>query len=282
MTYGVPYLGSKNAIASEIIDILPRGRNFYDLFAGGCALTHAAMLSGKYNGFVVNDVYPLGIDLFGQALFSRMPMISHFVNREEFYEKRQKDPFVSLVWSFGSNTNDYIYAKDIEPQKKDGHDTLFTRYHCDYAEYRKCGGIRLQHVERYNRLKEIESLARFKDSFCATYQDYMNVLFSEDDVVVCDIPYKGSVVRAYHQAQKTKFDYERFYDWVRYQRQPIFICEYEMPSDFVSIWSKSKSVTAHGDGGKRHAVENVFVHEKFADAFVKTVQSRNAQCELFT
>lgn len=31
---GVPYQGSKNAIAKDIIGILPRGKRFVDLFAG--------------------------------------------------------------------------------------------------------------------------------------------------------------------------------------------------------------------------------------------------------
>jgi site-specific DNA-adenine methylase len=38
----MPYKGSKNAIARDIIDILPAGDVFVDLFAGGCAVTHAA------------------------------------------------------------------------------------------------------------------------------------------------------------------------------------------------------------------------------------------------
>lgn len=40
--YGMPYQGSKSRIAEEIIGMLPAGGVFYDLFAGGCAITHAA------------------------------------------------------------------------------------------------------------------------------------------------------------------------------------------------------------------------------------------------
>ncbi len=35
--YGVPYQGSKNKIAEQIINILPNAENLYDVFAGGCA-----------------------------------------------------------------------------------------------------------------------------------------------------------------------------------------------------------------------------------------------------
>ena len=47
-SFGAPYMGSKNRMAKDIIELLPSGRRFVDLFAGGCAMTHAAILSGKY------------------------------------------------------------------------------------------------------------------------------------------------------------------------------------------------------------------------------------------
>lgn len=54
--YGVPYQGSKNAIAEQILQVLPDAHNLYDLFAGGCAITHAAMAAGKYDRYIVNDI----------------------------------------------------------------------------------------------------------------------------------------------------------------------------------------------------------------------------------
>lgn len=56
MGYGIPYLGSKNRIAKDIIEVLPRGKRLVDLFAGGCAITHCGMLSGKWKEFLVNDI----------------------------------------------------------------------------------------------------------------------------------------------------------------------------------------------------------------------------------
>lgn len=54
--YGLLYQGSKNKIAEKIIDLLPPADNFYDLFAGGCAITHRALLSGKYKHIYANDI----------------------------------------------------------------------------------------------------------------------------------------------------------------------------------------------------------------------------------
>ena len=46
--YGIPYMGSKNLIAEWVVGNLPAGGTLYDLFAGGCAVTHRALLSGKF------------------------------------------------------------------------------------------------------------------------------------------------------------------------------------------------------------------------------------------
>ena len=54
--YGIPYMGSKNTIAHKIIDYLPKANNFYDLFCGGCSITHCAMLSKKWQNIYFNDI----------------------------------------------------------------------------------------------------------------------------------------------------------------------------------------------------------------------------------
>lgn len=54
--YGLPYMGSKNTIAKDIVQFLPQRKNFYDLFAGGCAVCHAALESGKWQNIFANDI----------------------------------------------------------------------------------------------------------------------------------------------------------------------------------------------------------------------------------
>lgn len=56
MRYGLPYKGSKNSIAEWIVDNLPPADTFVDLFFGGGAVTHRAMLTGKYKHFIINDI----------------------------------------------------------------------------------------------------------------------------------------------------------------------------------------------------------------------------------
>jgi hypothetical protein len=56
--WGLPYQGSKNGIADWVVGNLPPSDCLVDLFAGGCAVTHCAMLSEKWSYFVANDITP--------------------------------------------------------------------------------------------------------------------------------------------------------------------------------------------------------------------------------
>ena len=54
--YGLPYRGSKSRIAEWVVSVLPPAPVLVDLFAGGCAVTHAALHSGKWGRIVANYV----------------------------------------------------------------------------------------------------------------------------------------------------------------------------------------------------------------------------------
>ena len=49
-------MGSKSTIAEWVISHLPKADTLVDAFAGGCALTHAAMLSRKFKRIIANDI----------------------------------------------------------------------------------------------------------------------------------------------------------------------------------------------------------------------------------
>lgn len=115
--YGVPYMGSKNDIADQIIEIVPQARNFYDLFAGGCAVTHAAMLSGKFRNFIANDLQGMGVKLFIDSIAGKYANETRWISREDFVSKKDTDPYIALCWSFGNNMQTYMYSVEIEEWK---------------------------------------------------------------------------------------------------------------------------------------------------------------------
>ena len=117
LRYGVPYKGSKNKIAEWVYSHFPKATNFYDLFAGGCAVTHAALLSGKFKHFLANDITDTP-RLFYDAIHGKFHCESRWISRGDFYRLKDSEPYVRYVWSFGNNGRNYLYSKEVEPWKK--------------------------------------------------------------------------------------------------------------------------------------------------------------------
>ncbi len=118
--YGLPYMGSKNKIADWVIDCLPPAEHFYDLFCGGCAVTHAAMLKHKYKHYHVNDITDMGM-VFKKVIDGDYKPDYHWVSREKFETNKRKDLLMAMCWSFGNNGMDYLYSRELEPIKKAAH-----------------------------------------------------------------------------------------------------------------------------------------------------------------
>ena len=77
-------MGSKNRIAREIIDNIPSGEVFVDLFCGGCAVTHAALLSNKYRRFIANDINGAIPHLFKNAISGKYKDEKRWISRDDF------------------------------------------------------------------------------------------------------------------------------------------------------------------------------------------------------
>ena len=116
--YGLPYKGSKNKLASKIFKLFPRKKNFYDLFCGGCAMTHYGMLHNKFKNFFINDLNPMCPNLFTEAINGKYRDEKRWISREDFFKLKDTDAYVAICWSFGNNLVNYLYCKEIEPYKK--------------------------------------------------------------------------------------------------------------------------------------------------------------------
>ena len=118
MKYGLPYRGSKSRIAADIVEHLPSGTALYDLFAGGCAVTHAAMIAGRWDRYVVNDIQGYMPELFVNAISGKYRDESRWISREDFLALKDTDAYVRCCWSFGNDTKTYMYGREIEPYKR--------------------------------------------------------------------------------------------------------------------------------------------------------------------
>lgn len=123
--YGLPYQGSKQALADRILAKMPNGGTFYDLFAGGFSMTHAALLSKKFDKVVANELDGDMVELFRRAVAGEYRNESRWISREEFFRLKDVDPYVRLVWSFGNKGDSYMYSKEIEPFKRAVHNICF-------------------------------------------------------------------------------------------------------------------------------------------------------------
>lgn len=132
MNYGLPYQGSKNRIAKRLVEALPAAPVLYDIFCGGCAVTHAAMLSGKYQHFVANDCRGWLPAAFQKAIHGGYAHEDRWISREDFKRLKSTDAYAALCFSFGNNCRSYMYAPGLEPYKRALHYAIFWR---DFAPW---------------------------------------------------------------------------------------------------------------------------------------------------
>jgi len=132
MSYGLPYQGSKNRVAKRLVDALPPAPVLYDVFCGGCAVTHAAMLSGKYQRFVVNDRRGWLPDAFREAINGGYANEDRWISREDFKRLKSTDAYAALCFSFGNDYRSYMYARGLEPYKRALHHAIFWK---DFAPW---------------------------------------------------------------------------------------------------------------------------------------------------
>lgn len=293
---GVPYKGSKAKIAEKIIDSLPSADTFVDLFAGGCAVTHAAMLSQKYKRFIVNDIDGRGADVFYRAAHGEQ-VPTEWVSRDEFHERKLSDSFVAVIWSFNNDMNTYIYGAETEEMKRAIHIAITED---DYAECEKLGIAvkpcdlplsqlferriaitssiielsdtlhnkqlaqaleRIERIQALERIERIEAIQGLKKASALQQLDAVQRLnYSEVEIPNNAVIYCDIPYRDTNVGGYDVIDYEDFYEWCERQDNPIFISEYSMPSERFKVY-KSWQVyqTSAGKGRITTAAENLYV-----------------------
>lgn len=121
--YGLPYQGSKNRIIGWLMSTLPGADTFVDLFAGGCAVSHAAMVSGRYKQVIANDITDSAL-VFQDAIRGKFHNERRWISREEFHANKLTDPYVGICFSFGNAYRNYCYGRPLEPYKRACHEAV--------------------------------------------------------------------------------------------------------------------------------------------------------------
>lgn len=130
--YGVPYKGSKNMIAEWVVSHVPECGTFFDVFAGGCAVTDCILRKGRAKHVVANDLDLMPVKCFEMAMRGEFADEDRWISREEFFALKDVDPYVRFCFSFGNNTKNYMYSTTIEPYKRSVHYVLVHDYWDDF------------------------------------------------------------------------------------------------------------------------------------------------------
>ena len=168
MKYGLPYKGSKNKLALRINQLLPKADHLIDLFCGGCAVTHAALMMDKFQHIHINDVDWRPVQLFTDSLAGKYENENRWISREDFFRLKDVDPYVAIVWSFGNDMRTYMYGREIEEIKRSLH---YAIYFADYAPA-KALGYDLSFLDGMHGVyKRYVATKRFFQEFHANYVD---------------------------------------------------------------------------------------------------------------
>ena len=221
--FGLPYMGSKNRIAKELITEIiwnePNAQIFVDLFAGGCAMSHAAILSGKFKKVIANDINAIP-KLFKNAILGKYRDEKRWISRDEFHKLKDTDMYVKSCWSFRNNGKSYMYGEHLEPYKKAYH---YARVFGDFSLFNEFA----PYIEK--ELKDNNWRKYIKDNHERIKKDYINwfylfysqLEYSRDEVesmlkaTQADYDAEAEKIRQYlrnalKQSGKTQADIDRY------------------------------------------------------------------------
>jgi site-specific DNA-adenine methylase len=292
MNYGLPYMGSKNKIAEWVLSYLPKADNFYDLFCGGCAITHCAMSQRKYKYYIINDIKGIMPQLFVDCLNGKYKDEKRWISREEFFNLKDTDGYVHTCFSFGNKGQTYLYGADKEQIKKAMHyavmfDDLSMLQNLGidakeileikdmHKKYSKLKRIMKQYVGRCENIERLQALNRLQNievqgNVVNFNKSYDEIEIKPNSIIYCDIPYKNT--GTYNE---DAFDYNKFYDWALRQTQPIFISEYDMPNEFICIAERKKISSMSPTKNNTKSIERIFIPKNQHGIYKHNVKQLN-------
>lgn len=297
MKLGIPYMGSKRKLASEILSTIIKRHNgitdLYDLFGGGGSISFTAVNKFKFNvhyNELNNHIYHLVKYLKENRELE--PKFLDWVTRETFFEQIGKtnddadwySGFVMSCWSFGNNSEKgYMYGNHIEDTKRLAHQ--FIVFGClesmrelgiDIPELNSIVGIQkrrnafcsyikknksLLTDNRVQNLELIEHLARMQN-----LQNLQNLHInnkSYEDIKITGnnpIIYCDIPYQGAEEYKESGFDHKRFYEWANDINYPVYVSEYNSPLEMVEMFKHRSSLSSTNN--KKQVIEKLFWNGK--------------------
>ena len=300
----MPYMGSKSSVAGKIIESLPSADSFVDLFGGGGAITHAAVLSGKYKNVYYNEIDPLVVDLFKRAIngdFNYDKFKPEFITRDRFFAEKDKDGYISVVWSFGNNKEKgYLFGKDIEKEKCALHNVVIFGEFSDLAKellgvdkvptYLKTilakrlwvkGVIKkrlitrvgeqleqlqrlqqLEQLQRLERLQQLEQLERLQQLERLEPLNFSCLDYKNFPLIGGDVIYYCDPPYKGTERYSSQIDHDHFFNFAAELPYPCYVSEYDLKDNrFVEFLSVVKRQTLSATNNSKKNFEKVYVNK---------------------
>lgn len=264
-------------------------------------MTHAALLSDKWNHIIANDIHADVPKLFVDAIEGKYTLENErrWISREDFFALKDTDAYVRLCWSFGNDCETYMYGKDTEPVKKAVHEIImgetakdrmvaWKRFAREYlfgdADKYKCLNRgpenlerlqRLQNTERLDRLQRLQNIPALErlQRLQISGKDYREVVLPPNSVVYCDIPYKVTKTN-----YDTPFDYEAFFLWAVQQEQPIIVSEYNIDDERFTVFAETtKRQLSAGSTHQRDVTERLYVPKRQYEHIVSLLKRQKGE-----
>ena len=267
---GIPYMGSKRAIALKIVRVLhhlkPQAEYFYDLFGGGGSITAAAVQFGYK---VIYNEYNTAICNLFKRCCDKTPFPKkwyEWVSREQFFECLKHDDeysaMVKSVYSFGNNGQDYLFNKDIENTKRLMHECVVNEdedacrqlqkqlnipliiYHGGTVKQRRLAFMsqvkrftkehwRLEQLERLEQLQQLQQLQQLEQIYNLSYEQVPITTPPEKTIIYLDPPYRGT-----EKYSNGGFDHNALDEWFRNCPYSCYMSEYTAPHK--EVWRVQK------------------------------------------
>lgn len=243
------YMGSKNRIAKELLKIiLPHLDNYkawVEPFVGGGNLidkipNNIIRIGADINPYLIDCLkYISNLDISNQ-----LP-INNTIISESTYKKVRDNKDSLPKWVVGY----FGFALSYGGKFFGG----WCRDSANKRDYVK---------EAYSNAIKQQPLLKDVNFICSSYND---LTIPDNSLIYCDPPYSGTTKYA------SDFDHNKFWQWVRIQvskNHLVFVSEYQAPSDFIAIWSKSICSSLTKQTGELKGVEKLFIHkDSYNDLF---------------
>lgn len=226
------YMGSKNRIAKELIEIMTSDRTsgqcWVEPFVGG------GNMIDKIEGYRIgSDTNRYAIEALVSIRDSigNLPRTNQEFTEADYKRLRASDDYEHKGYAAFAFSYSGKFMGGWARDSKGERDYVAEAYRNAVKQSKL-----LQGVELYNL-------------------DYDVLVIPPNSIIYCDPPYIGTT------GYKVKFDHTKFWRWAierALQGHKVYVSEYEAPSAFKCIWEKSQTSSLTQNTGSKRATEKLF------------------------